>query len=316
MSDSSSNQGPSEEEIRSAVPRERGGREVRIGIFVIAGVLSFILILFLLTDPATLRGRYMLVTEMVDAGGVRQGDPIQMRGVNIGRVNGFAMDDEGEVDITLEIEGEFRVPRGSRTQLTGIGLFGGRTLEVVPGESDTYYSEWDTIPGSSAGDDLFENADDIAQRAETVLDRVSATLDEPTVASLRSSVGELEALLSRVNEMTRSQRDDLEALTRSLRQASETLEETAETAGPDVTRTVARADSAMVTLQRASASLDEAAASLESILARMEAGEGTLGRLSRDDELYENLNRAAESVFRLSEDVRENPSRYINLSLF
>jgi hypothetical protein len=80
--------------------------------------------------------------------------------------------------------------------------------------------------------------------------------------------------------------------------------------------TVARADSAMVVLTAAGTNLDAATTSLRSVLARMDAGEGTLGRLSTDDALYVNLNSAAESMATLLEDLRANPNRYINISIF
>lgn len=51
---------PTDEEILKAVPAIAGGREVRVGIFVLLGLISVVAALFLLTDPATLRGRYML----------------------------------------------------------------------------------------------------------------------------------------------------------------------------------------------------------------------------------------------------------------
>ena len=72
----------------------------------------------------------------------------------------------------------------------------------------------------------------------------------------------------------------------------------------------------MAQLQITARSLDRSAASLDTILSRFAAGEGTLGRLSRDDSLYVNLNRAAEAIALLMTDVRENPRRYIRIGIF
>ena len=127
--------GPSEAELEAALGQKGAGRELRIGIFVLLGLVSFITVLFLLTDPATLRGRYMVVTELADAGGIRRGDPVQMRGVNIGRVHAFEMTEDGRVAVTLEIEGEWRIPRRSEALLTASGVFGGRTMSIVPSET-------------------------------------------------------------------------------------------------------------------------------------------------------------------------------------
>jgi phospholipid/cholesterol/gamma-HCH transport system substrate-binding protein len=79
---------------------------------------------------------------------------------------------------------------------------------------------------------------------------------------------------------------------------------------------MARADSAALTLNRTSVALDRAATSLEAVLARVNAGEGTLGRLSRDDSLYVALTRAASEIGLLAADIRANPRKYLNLEIF
>ncbi len=48
----------------------------------------------------------------------------------------------------------------------------------------------------------------------------------------------------------------------------------------------------------------------------MEDGEGTLGRLSEDDALYESLDHALAEIGELARDLRENPDRYIDLRIF
>ena len=306
----------SEEELARAVPRGTGGNEVRVGIFVLVGILSFLMVLFLLTDPATMRGRYMLVTTVEDAGGVRRGDPVQMRGVIIGRINSFEMLPDERVAITMELEGEWRIPEGSRTRLGAAGLFGGRTLEVLPANrSEAFYQEWDTIPGSDGGTGLMGAAEELSGKAGHVLSRIEDLLDARTVESVQGSAGELETLLGELSAVIREQRSTLRSLTESVARSAEGLESAA-AAGPDAARAIARADSAMSVLTRAGENLDGASAALRTLLERMDRGEGTLGRLARDEALYDNLNRAAVSVAELVEDLRENPGRYVNISIF
>lgn len=304
---------PSDEEILREAPASASGREARVGIFVLLGALSFVVVLFLLTDPAWLRGRYMLVTEVDDAGGVRRGDPIQMRGVNVGRVHGFEIEPDERVAITMEMEGEWRVPEDSRTVMGASGIFGGRTLEIEPGRSGRMAEPGDTLPGGEgASGGLLGNVDELSDRAGTVLERLQTLLDTGTVASVQQSAGELESLLSQLSTMTREQRSTLARLTESMAGTAEELEG----AGPDARRAIARADSAMAVLSQTGSSLDSAATSLRTLLARIERGEGTLGRLSADDALYTNMNHAAESLAALIDDLRANPGRYINLSIF
>jgi phospholipid/cholesterol/gamma-HCH transport system substrate-binding protein len=72
----------------------------------------------------------------------------------------------------------------------------------------------------------------------------------------------------------------------------------------------------MAVLAATSRNLDGTTTSLRGLLARIDRGEGTLGRLSTDDALYVNMNRAAESLAALVDDIRANPNRYINISIF
>jgi phospholipid/cholesterol/gamma-HCH transport system substrate-binding protein len=304
---------PTDEEILKATPSSAAGREVRVGIFVLLGLISFVVVLFLLTDPATLRGRYMLVTEVDNAGDVRRGDPIQMRGVNIGRVHGFEMEPNERVAITMEMDGQWKIPVDSRTEMGASGIFGGRTLEIVPGHAQQMLQPGDTLPGEEgASGGLLGNVDALSGKADTVLDRIRTLLDAGTVASVQQSATELETLLSQLSSMTREQRGTLQRLTQSMASTAEELEG----AGPDARRAIARADSTMAVLSQTGASLDQAVASLRTLLDRMERGEGTLGRLSSDEALYENMNKAAESIAALVEDIRANPRRYINISIF
>lgn len=306
----------SDEEILKSTPRGSGGKEAQVGVFVLLGLISFVVVLFWMTDPATLRGRYMLVTEVDHAGGVRAGDPVQMQGVNVGRVHGFEMLDDNRVIITMEIEGEWPIPIGSETVMGEAGLFGGRSLEIVRGPGPGVYAEGDTLVGEGAsGSGLLSSVDELSGQAQTVLVSLNAMLNDSTVGAVQGSAQELRTLLNQLSAFTDEQRVALRELTTNLNAAAEGLE-SASAAGPDIASAAARADSAMVQLRATSESLDAATASLNTILGRMEQGEGTLGRLSTDESLYVNLNTAAESLTALLTDLQENPNKYINVSIF
>ena len=116
-------------------PVRRGrDREVMVGLFVIAGFAATLIALFMLTDASMFRGRYVLTTVLKDAAGIRKGDPVLMRGVNIGRVQKFDIDKD-KVAIRLEVEGEYKIPRDSRVEVRSQGLLGSMVADVIPGQS-------------------------------------------------------------------------------------------------------------------------------------------------------------------------------------
>lgn len=310
---SGAGRGVSDAELLASVPRESAGKSARVGVFVLVGLLSFVIVLFWMTDPATFRGRYKVVTTVTDAGGVRSGDPIQLYGINVGRVHDFEMEGPGRVHITLEIDGRWQIPADSRARFGAAGIFGGRTLVIEPGTSVAMLQAWDTIPGESpSGEGMLGAVDELSGQASTVMERLTALLDDGMIGSVQGSAREMEVLLRDLSAIANDQRSSLRTLTESLSRSAEGLEE----ASPDIQSAIARADSAMAALESTSRTLDQAAVSLRTMLGRIERGEGTLGRLSMDETLYMNLTLAAENLNALLVDLQANPRKYISISIF
>ena len=81
----------------------------------------------------------------------------------------------------------------------------------------------------------------------------------------------------------------------------------------DLTTELADAESGLgATLERA----DSAFVRVDRIAARLESGEGSLGRLLTDSTLAVNAEDMLRSLDLLLQDVRENPGRYVRLSIF
>jgi phospholipid/cholesterol/gamma-HCH transport system substrate-binding protein len=301
-----------EEALLDTVPRRSTLREVWVGTFMLAALLAGLTALFLLTDASTFRGRYVLTTVVEDAGGMRRGDPVRMRGVNIGRIQRFDIQ-PGGVAVRLEIEGEYDVPSGSRVVIRSGDLLGGMVAEVIPGTGAGTLGSGDVVQGSSAAG--FANIGNLQAQAETVLRQAQLLLSPTTAEAVRSGALNLDRTLAQTEALIGGQRAEIEGLVASLRRSAAGLE--AGTAGgADVARAAARLDSLVSRLDTASAHLTRSGAALEATLARIERGEGTLGRLVVDPALYERLHAAAAQIEALAEDMRANPRRYINVSIF
>jgi phospholipid/cholesterol/gamma-HCH transport system substrate-binding protein len=302
------------------MPPARGRyREAWVGLFVVAGIASILITLAVMTDAALFRGRYIVITNVPNASGIRKGDPVQMRGVNIGRVLGFTIGQQG-VDIRLEIEGEYPIPKDSRVELKAAGLLGGMFAEVTPGSS-TEQAKWGDRVSGGTGPGLFDKVDSVAGQADKVAQRLQTLLDDAMVKNLQGSAADARTSLEQLNAMLKEQRGDLRALSASLRRSAESMEKV--TGGPELERTAKKLDELTQKLDGTLGTLDRSSGSLESILARIDRGEGTLGKLSKDEQLYKNatdatanMNKAAEDLQKLLADLRANPRKYINLKIF
>ncbi len=302
----------SQEDLRAMAPMRTPRREVHVGVFVIVGILAVVTALFVLTDPGMFRGRYQVSTVIADAGGIRKGDPVRLKGVNIGRIRDFDIE-AGGVRVIMELRREYPVPADSRVSVVSGGLLQSMVAEVIPGGSEQPLRDGDVLP-SVATTGLAQTAERLGGGADTLLMRANMLLSQQTIGAVGASAQQMQQLLTQLTALAAEQRRELAALTSSLRSAAEGVEATA--TRPELARAIARTDSLTLRLDAASGSLQQASASLVTLVERVEGGQGTLGRLTTDDELYVNLNAAVASLNALTSDIRENPRKYINVSVF
>ena len=69
-------------------------------------------------------------------------------------------------------------------------------------------------------------------------------------------------------------------------------------------------------IKEAIASADKSMKELSVMLAKINEGQGTLGKLAKNDSLYTNLNKSTADLDKLLKDLRINPERYIHFSVF
>ncbi len=319
-----------EEEDRDDLPPAppSGGRDqaVWVGFFLVVGIIGILAALFILTDAAFFRGRYIVSTTVSDAGGIRRGDPVQMRGVNVGRVQRFKISKDNVV-IRLELEGEYDVPVDSHVELKSGGLLGGTVADIVPGDSDKYVHNGDTLAGRTVTG-ISAAADRIADQAEKVLGQVDKMLTDATVKNVtataenaQAGTRDLRKVIGDVSTAVTEQRKQLTTLEASLQRSSAGLERI--TTGPELDRALKRLDTLGERMDTVTASLNRSAQSVETVTTRFAQGQGSLGKLMTDDELYRrmneavtNMNQATQSMNLLAQDIQKNPRKYINLKVF
>lgn len=291
-----------------------------------------------------------------DVGQLTEGNAVKFRGVQIGRVMSIDVEPNGNaVRVGLQLEGQVELPEDAQAIIAPESMFGDWQCEIVTRDRfprfDYYPVPTQPLPGgvrvlggyaipdisrlTAAADEISENlavltdrfdrafneetADALAQtirNIEQVTNDVMALVEEQ--ASTLSEVseqfqetsGEITAAsvaarstLERIDEVFNREEVDsilvnLETATRSIGEMSETVGSSAE----DLRSTLAQADSAFTRIN--------------AITGRLEAGEGTLGRLLTDTTLAVNAEALMAELRLFLEDVRENPGRYVRLSIF
>lgn len=300
------------------LPPPKRASMAAVGLFVILGISATLVVLFTMTEPSAFRSRHVVYTVVGDAGGVRRGDPVQMRGVIIGRVQSFNMlEEDGLVRINLELEQRWDVPLGSTVEVGDPSLFGGRTILITPGPGPGVHEGGDRLPtlGEETGG-VFASIEEMSENASVMLDRVSSMLDTATVSSIQAGARELESFLATASSTLRIQGTEIGAMAASVQAAADSVAAMGGAVSPGVEGMIARADTVMAQFGEAADGIDDILATLRSVLAKIDRGEGTLGLLVNDPELYANANAATRAFADLLADFRENPQKYIDVSIF
>lgn len=296
-------------------------KEVKIGMFAVAMILcAWGGIRFLSgVDIFSRNVDYYAVYDQVN--GVQGASPVMMRGVKVGTVSEILFDParSSQVVLRLTVRRQYPIPSDSEAKIVSSSLMGSKAIEIVLGESSVRLEKGDTIR-SGYSRDMMDTAltelDFFKEKISRLTEELSRTLTgiSTLVESNSSNIGELTAHL---NSIAGNLDEVLSAEKSGLRSAVAGISEFSQTLGQNA----GRVDTLMGNLTRfsdnlAEADLKAAVGRLNDILDRIDSGEGTVGKLMNDAELYENLQQASENLSVLLADLKENPKRYVHFSLF
>src|ERR1700758_1569516 len=122
--------------------RRQYGLQIRIGGFILAGLLVFLAIIYLLGAQARyFERKYDLGAEFTEVGGLLEGATVRLAGVQIGRVTTVELPPHpgGKVRVTLTIAKRFadRIRKDSEARIVTQGLLGDKLVEISIGGPDS-----------------------------------------------------------------------------------------------------------------------------------------------------------------------------------
>ncbi len=296
-------------------------REVRIGIFAVAMILcAWAGIRFLSgIDIFSRNVDYYAAYDQVS--GMQEASPVVMRGVKIGTVTEIIFDstDSEQVLLRLTVKKQFDIPKDSEARMASSGIMGGKMVEIVPGSSSEMLEKGDTMRSTQVPD-MMEAIDPIMQQVTVLADELTVTL-KALHEVVESNASNIEGMTSHMNSITGNIDQLLTSEKEGLKRAVKGLSEFSTTLGNNA----ARLDSLMANMNSFSTklaetqvveNLDKTLAELSTVLTEIREGDGTVGKLLSDEELYARLTQASENLSLLLADLKEHPSRYVHFSLF
>jgi len=243
-------------------------RETFVGIFIIAGILLFIVLYTWLSGRLSLRNTYDVIVYFDDVTGLRVGDPVAVYGIEKGKVKVLEID-SSMIRAVLAIERDIVLPKDSQIAVRSISYVG----------SDRYVK---VIPGSS------EEVADVYYGFNESLDLESMATQFDSLVVMIKNIAPDELDLNKIAmQLSRNIDKNIKLLTETVQEPADKFEHLVE-----------RLDS------------------LSTLMSTLISGDGTVGKLLKSDELYEELRLTNQSLQDLVEDIRENPKKYINIKVF
>lgn len=287
-------------------------KEAKIGLtFIIAIVFLYFGINFLKGRSALAKEHtYYVVYNQIS--GLTPSSVINTNGYKVGNVTDiiYNFDTPDRIVVKLSINKALRIPKGSRIYLMN-ELLGGVSLDLRLAADKQYYEEGDTIEAGIARGLTGQIEEEILPQLNAMLPKIDSLVtslhniaNNPNIGTTLSHAAELSLKLNyTAEELNRLLKKDVPTLMTHLNLTGTNVEKmTSELASIDYVSTIARVDSTVNNLQQLSATLL--------------SDESTAGRLLNDTAFYNNLNSVCTNANALIEDIKQHPTRYINISVF
>ncbi len=311
-------------------------REIKVGFIVIVAVAFFV------WGYSFLKGKdlfentytYYAIYERVD--GLMKAAPVYVNGLKVGNVGDirFLSDTNRMVIIEMKVSKDFLIPMQSIAEIYSADLMGSRAIRLILSNELKYYRPNDTIISSVEADlkaqvsaqvlPLKHKAEELIKSIDSVMTVVQSIFDKNTRFNISRSIENIRYTLDNLvktsftlDTLVQSEKYALVRIIANIESISENLRNNNELINNIMKNLSAVSDSIQQanikeTILNANKALYEA----NIILDKINKGEGSMGMLIHNDQLYKNLESSSRNLDLLLRDLRENPKRYVHFSLF
>jgi len=283
----------------------------------------------LLTTKTKLLGVYSDVSELT------VGNHVYLSGTKIGKVVhvDFLNGDLNNLVVEFHIRNDIKIPDSSIAKITSIDLLGTKGIEIIiNNKTKGHYKSGDTlITQVEVG--LMETVNEQIMPLKNKTESMVVALDslmlsfnsifssktqknlnlsfdhiQNTLKNLENSSVMLDGILVSGKNKIAIILKNVESITSNLENNNDNIEAILKNF-KDISDTIAASNLANII-----SSADNSLAKFSDIMTKVEKGEGTLGLLLKDEELYNKLDKSANDLDKLLIDIKEHPKRYVSFS--
>ena len=297
-------------------------REVKTAVLVLGAILIFIWGYMFLKGRDLFHSYKTFYAVYENVEGLTLSAPVTYNGLVIGKVHAIKPVKEGHLEVEMQISNEdVFISKTSHAVLNQPSLVGGKQIAINPDLSNSVVAEdGDYLSGteepgmlSTVGNQLTplqNKVESTVVTADSLLNNINSVFDKQTQVNLRNSIADLSRTMQEfsnathsLNSMIAGNRAKIDATFDNINTSTENLAR--------ITDSINAANLAQTVRQ-----LEGTLQNVNTLLADVQDGKGTLGKLMKDEEMYNNLNGASNELKELLADIKNNPKRYVHFSVF
>ncbi|MEY2867637.1 MAG: hypothetical protein RIR01_15 [Bacteroidota bacterium] len=297
-------------------------REIKTAILVIAAILLFIWGYSFLKGRDLFNSYTTLYVEYDSVEGLSPSAAVTINGLVIGKIEQISINpSNGRLLVEMHIKTDFPISKKSSATIYEPGFIGGKQIAIEPDFSDkSVVKQGDKLSGNvrlgmteslskklvplqDKIEKLLVNADKLLTGVNTVLDKNTQQDLKKSFANLSKTLEQFHQASSGVNSLIAENKTQISGMVSNFNKVSNNFSK--------ISDSINKAD-----LGKTVKSLNTTLAKVNGIMAGLEAGDGSMGKLLKDEAFYNNLSNTSKELELLLQDVRLYPTRYVNVSLF
>jgi phospholipid/cholesterol/gamma-HCH transport system substrate-binding protein len=305
--------------------------ELRVGIFVLVGLMVIAAGIFWVTGAGSIGPKYRLRTYLPEVSGLANGAPVSLDGVEVGnvetirlapRTGNAARDKTRNIEVVMRIGKKYQddILTDSTVSLVTQGLLGNEYVEVTRGFTGTVLKDDEEVHGSGglALKEVMARGADTLQNLQTLSDSVQELINgvkqgKGTLGKLltdEQAYNHLNSILSKGDTMLANIQSGQGTLGKLV--ASDEMYTKVDKGVDNVNLILAdvRAQKGTIGKLLYDPSLydqaKQAIASSNALIGDVRAGKGSLGKFATDDALYNNLKTTSENVANATAKLNDN----------
>ncbi len=292
------------------------------------GLLAIFAILLLIYGYSFLKGSDLFSSERIfyvsynNVSGLAVSAPVTINGYAIGQVKDIEFENEkGSLLITFKLNKDFEFSKNSIVRIYSTSVIGGNALAIIPTiDKNNIAKSGDTLKGEieqgmleslASGLKPLENRiyktlsglDTLLHNFNSVLNNDTKDNLKEAIVSLNKTMKSFEGASSDLNSLLSENKPKLDSTFSYLETTTSNLASFSDSL-------------AQVDIKAMATNLEATLESFDAIMKKIDNGEGSIGKLVNDEKLYNNLEAASKELEELLRDLKENPKRYVHISVF